>query len=91
MKVDSLFISKVKAGWQFLSFTCFSAFPMVFWEETWLRGCHQQHRFVRQCSWRFWTQAASVCVFTLMPGPLLQLWEGGGATRSLAGLAAALP
>lgn len=30
------------------------------------------------------------CVFTLMLGPLLQLWEGGGATRSLAGLAAAL-
>jgi len=54
MKADSLFNSKVRAGWQFLSFMCSSAFLMMFWEETRLRGCQQQQCVcVRQCGWCF--------------------------------------
>lgn len=91
MKAESLFNNKVRVGWQFLSFMCSSAFPVLFWEETWLTGCRQQQRgSVRQRSLCFGPKLHP-CGFTWMLCPSLPLWEDGGATRSLAAPPAALP
>lgn len=64
LKADSLFNSKVRAGWQCLSFTCSSAFPTLLLGGSVVKRLSAAARVCQTAQSVFWTQAASLRVYS---------------------------